>query len=135
MPCSPHYAQVAERAAHRCQYCLAPERLFNKEFEVEHVDPEGRGGPTVLENLVLACRACNGAKGVATLAVDPATGVVVALFHPLRDRWDDHFRLVVPSAMIEGKTGVGRATVERLGMNRTAARDARQIWIALGLYP
>jgi hypothetical protein len=33
---------------------LAPERLFNKEFEVEHVDPEALGGATVLDNLVLA---------------------------------------------------------------------------------
>ncbi len=39
-----HYAAVAERAAHRCEYCRAPEVIFNFPFEVEHVVPPGRGG-------------------------------------------------------------------------------------------
>src|SRR5437867_662822 len=100
MPRSPFYGQVAERALHRCQYCRAPEWLFNKEFEVEHVIPESLGGKTELVNLVLACRACNGAKGQATQAVDPVAGLTERLFHPLTDQWDEHFRVAVPSATI-----------------------------------
>jgi len=32
-----HYAGVAERAGHRCEYCHAPEAIFNLPFEVEHI--------------------------------------------------------------------------------------------------
>ena len=40
-----HYAGVAERAGHRCEYCHAPEAIFNLPFEVEHIVPTSRGGP------------------------------------------------------------------------------------------
>jgi hypothetical protein len=30
------YTLVADRAAHRCEYCHAPELVFNFPFEVEH---------------------------------------------------------------------------------------------------
>ena len=31
------YSEVAERAGHRCEYCRAPEVVFNFPFEVEHI--------------------------------------------------------------------------------------------------
>ena len=34
---SPRYALVAARAKHRCEYCHAPEAIFNFPFEVEHI--------------------------------------------------------------------------------------------------
>jgi hypothetical protein len=34
---NPRHARVAARAAHRCEYCHAPEALFNFPFEVEHI--------------------------------------------------------------------------------------------------
>jgi hypothetical protein len=34
---NPHYQQVARRANHRCEYCHAPEAVFNFPFEVEHI--------------------------------------------------------------------------------------------------
>ena len=36
---NPLYAPVAARAAHRCEYCRAPEVIFNFRFEVEHIIP------------------------------------------------------------------------------------------------
>ena len=30
---NPHYPLVAERAGHRCEYCHAPEVIFNFPFE------------------------------------------------------------------------------------------------------
>lgn len=36
---NPHYPEVSHRAAHRCEYCHAPEVIFNFPFEVEHVIP------------------------------------------------------------------------------------------------
>lgn len=36
---NPNYPPVAERAGHRCEYCHAPEAIFNVLFEVEHIIP------------------------------------------------------------------------------------------------
>jgi hypothetical protein len=33
---NPLYARVAARAGDRCEYCHAPEAVFNFPFEVEH---------------------------------------------------------------------------------------------------
>ena len=41
---NPRYPFVAERAAHRCEYCRAPEAIFNFPFEVEHIIPLSRDG-------------------------------------------------------------------------------------------
>jgi 5-methylcytosine-specific restriction endonuclease McrA len=54
-----HYAAVAERARHRCEYCGAPEAVFNVPFEVEHIRPLVHGGSHVHDNLALSCRSCN----------------------------------------------------------------------------
>jgi len=56
---NPQYALIAERAQHRCEYCHAPEVVFNFPFEVEHVIPMMQGGIDVAGNLALACRSCN----------------------------------------------------------------------------
>jgi len=42
---------------HACAYCTAPADTL------DHVLPRLKGGLTVRENLVPACRPCNGAKG------------------------------------------------------------------------
>lgn len=50
------------RDNHTCQYCGAtPPKL-----EVEHVHPRSRGGRNVWENVVTACRDCNGRKADRT---------------------------------------------------------------------
>jgi len=128
----PHrlYAAVARRARHRCEYCHAPESVFNQEFEVEHVVPRARGGADVLANLALACRSCNLRKGAHERAADPATGALVPLFDPRRDRWGEHFQLRLDNFRIEGLTPMGRATVRQLGMNRAPALRARRLWLA-----
>jgi len=41
---NPRYPLVAQRAAHHCEYCRAPEALFNLPFEVEHLIPPIHGG-------------------------------------------------------------------------------------------
>jgi 5-methylcytosine-specific restriction endonuclease McrA len=53
------YAGVAERASHRCEYCHAPEAIFNVPFEVEHIVPTSWGESDDESNLALACRACS----------------------------------------------------------------------------
>lgn len=132
---NPHYAQVARRASHRCEYCRAPEAVFNFPFEVEHVLPPGYGGTDEDSNLGLSCRACNLYKGSQIEAQDPQTGKSTPLFHPRRDAWEEHFKVDEQSGIITGLTFVGRATVDALKMNRPAQVAARRHWMLLRLFP
>jgi hypothetical protein len=132
---NPRYPPVAQRAGHRCEYCLAPEAIFNSLFEVEHIIPAAREGSDAPDNLALACRACNLAKSDHLNATDEETQTVVALFHPRRDQWDDHFRLDAETGVLLGLTPIGRATLNRLQINSSIQVAARQRWIRLQLYP
>jgi hypothetical protein len=53
---NPHYPLVAQRAAHQCEYCPAPEAVFNMAFEVEHIIPPRHGGRDEPSIGALACR-------------------------------------------------------------------------------
>lgn len=128
------YPAIAERAAYRCEYCHAPESVFNFPFEVEHIRPQARGGATDLDNLALSCRACNLFKSDFATGRDEESQVEVALFHPRRDAWDSHFAVDTERAEIIGLTPVGKATIERLRMNRPRQVSARRRWIQLGLF-
>jgi hypothetical protein len=130
---NPRYAAVAARAGHRCEYCGAPEALFNFPFEVEHIVPPGRGGAEVADNWALACRSCNLFKSDHVDARDPESDQVVRLYQPRSDRWDSHFR-ILPNGHVEGLTNVGRATIHQLQMNASAQIAARQLWLRLGLF-
>ena len=113
---NPHYTQVALRAGHRCEYCHAPEAVFNLPLEVEHIMPVTRGGEDTAANWALACRACNLYKTTHVSGNDPARDAVVRLFHPCEDQWEDHFQVAPESGEMVGRTPVGRATVVRLGL-------------------
>lgn len=64
---------------------LSPPRLgLPFTFSVDHIVARQHGGPTVLENLALACLHCNRHKGPNIAGTDPSTGEIVRLFHP---RW------------------------------------------------
>ena len=132
---NPQYPAVAERAAYRCEYCHAPEIVFNFPFEVEHVLPQAHGGSDDLDNLALACRACNLFKSDFETGQDDESHTEVPLFHPRRDTWGQHFAVDTESAEIVGLTPVGRASVARLQMNRPQQIRARWRWIALGVFP
>ncbi len=126
----PHrlYQAVATRARHRCEYCRAPEKVFNQEFEVDHVVPQARGGSEDFANLALACRSCNLRKGSAQRARDPETGQLLLVFNPRAHDWAEHFILDLETLVIEGLTPIGRATARRLGLNRRVQVDARRLW-------
>ncbi|MCC6417089.1 MAG: HNH endonuclease [Gemmataceae bacterium] len=132
---NPHYSVVAERAGHRCEYCHAPEAIFNFPFEVEHITPVSRQGANEESNLALACRACNLHKADHLAGEDEHTGKTVRLFHPRQDRWKDHFQVDRETGVIRGRTAVGRVTATRLNLNSPLQLDARQQWMRLGLFP
>ena len=128
------YSEVAERAGHRCEYCRAPEVVFNFPFEVEHIIPPCAGGENDLANLALACRSCNVFKSAVVVVRDEATGVDVRLFHPRIDEWTAHFQ---PNAdgQIQPLTPTARVTIQQLRFNVPAQLAARCHWSALGVYP
>jgi hypothetical protein len=128
------YLQVANRAAYRCEYCLAPEIIYNFTFEVEHITPLARGGKSELANLALACRSCNLYKGKAVTALDVETNKQLPLFHPREDRWQEHFR-VNEHCLLEGLTPKGKATINALKLNSERQVSARQQWLRLGIFP
>jgi len=132
---NPRYPLVAERAAHHCEYCLAPEAVFNSPLEVEHIIPANRGGKDEDSNWALSCRSCNLHKSVHVEGIDPETEVTVTLFHPRQDRWSDHFRVEEANSEIVGQSSVGRATVARLKMNTPAQLNGRRQWARLRLFP
>jgi 5-methylcytosine-specific restriction endonuclease McrA len=104
---NPLYPAVAERAEHRCEYCRAPEAIFNLAFEVEHILPTSRGGPDDLANLALACRACNVYKGSRIDGWDEESGVDVPLFDPRTNDWNQHFTIDSATGTIFGLNGPG----------------------------
>ncbi len=132
---NPLYAPVAVRAGHRCEYCRAPEEVFNFPLEIEHITPQARGGTDDLANLALACRACNLFKSDAETGRDDVTRTQATLFHPRRDVWEQHLRYDGETAQLLGLSAAGRATVTRLQMNRPHQVAARRRWAQLGLFP
>ncbi|MGN6367065.1 MAG: HNH endonuclease [Phycisphaerae bacterium] len=124
--------KVAERDQLRCQYCHLTQVGQAAIFHVDHVIPRSAGGVTSELNLVLQCPHCSLHKSNKTSAKDPETGGESQLFHPLTQRWVEHFMLD-GSGFCRGRTPVGRATVEALEMNAAFPRIARSIQIRLGL--
>ena len=132
---NPYYTAIAQRANHRCEYCKAPEVVFNFPFEVEHIVPLSRQGSNDEANLALACRSCNLRKGNRISGVSSSSDIEVRFFHPRENGWSEHFQVNIESGEVLGRTSVGEITVEYLAMNSSAQVAARQLWIRLGLFP
>ena len=127
--------RVAAQAGHRCGYCRTSTFLVGTEFEIDHIVPESFGGRTEEENLWLACPTCNGHKSNRIAAADPATGEVVRLFDPRRQRWSEHFIWTASGDEIIGITPTGRATAEALQLNRPVLVYARWLWVKWRCHP
>jgi len=67
------------------------------------------------------------------MAADPQSGEETRLFHPRRDRWEDHFRW--DGVVVAAVTPVGRATVSALQMNRPLIVAIRTEEALLGRHP
>jgi HNH endonuclease len=107
--------RVRERANGRCEYCRLPERYSPTCFEADHVIPHQHGGPTEFANLAWACFTCNRHRISNLAGIDWETQKRTWLFDPRRQRWHRHFEW--RGATLVGKTAVGRATINVLGIN------------------
>jgi hypothetical protein len=127
--------QVNQADHNRCAYCQTSEANCGIPLTIDHIQPISRGGETSFENLCLACRPCNEFKATLTEAEDPLTGETVRLFNPRSQTWSEHFRWSADGTRVEGLTGVGRATVIALQMNREAVLATRARWVWGGWHP
>lgn len=126
---------VARRAAHVCEYCRSREDFSAESFSVEHILPRILGGKTVAENLAYACQGCNSHKAIKTNAFDPVSEIVVPLFDPRTQNWNEHFAWSKNFIEIIGLTPTGRATVETLKLNRKGVKNLRWALFTVGRHP
>jgi len=130
-----HRRLVQERAVGCCEYCKSQLQYSTDSFSVEHIVPRSRGGTDDLTNLALACQGCNNRKFIAVEATDPLTGQTVPLYNPRRHGWDEHFVWSADFLVICGLTPTGRATVERLDLNREPVVNLRRLLRAAAEHP
>jgi hypothetical protein len=124
---------VEARAQGRCEYCGMHQALQGATFHVEHIMPSARGGASDLDNLAWCCPGCNLHKSDRIVAPDPASGKLVPLFNPRRDRWPVHF--IWDGFQLVGQTPIGRATALVLDFNHPRRILIRQAEDMFGLFP
>ena len=107
---------VARRAGDLCEYCRLPQSASILPHQIDHIIGKQHRGSDDTANLCLCCLRCNLKKGPNIASIDPETGHIVALYHPRRHSWEDHFAVEV-EGIVRGFTPEGRATVLLLGMN------------------
>lgn len=106
--------KVEERAGGYCEYCKFLRKQSPDPFVYEHIIPLVLGGTNDLENLAHACIGCNNLKHAFINPIDPETNEIVALFHPRKEKWSDHFTWSEDALRIIGLTATGRATIAKL---------------------
>lgn len=125
---------VTERAKGLCEYCQTAQVIVI-EMEIDHIIPESADGETSADNLCLACAGCNNFKRDAQTGVDPTSRREVALFNPRTQTWHTHFQWDEQGIRLIGLTPNGRATINRLKINREVAVRARTHWVKAGWHP
>jgi len=130
-----HKQDIAERAGHCCEYCWSQLRFSHDPFSIEHIIPRAAGGSGDATNLAIACQGCNNRKYVSVTAVDPVTGETVPLYNPRQHRWTDHFVWNDDYTVMLGLTPTGRATIEKLQLNRVGVMNLRRVLRLVGEHP
>lgn len=125
--------QVVARGNSRCEYCKLHQDDAFFTHEVDHIYAEKHGGQTSEENLCIACFDCNRHKGSNLCSIDPQTGDIVAIYHPRKDDWDQHFA-IYKNGKIQPLTAIGRVTERVLAFNRLELVAERARLIRLGKY-
>ncbi|MEO0490442.1 MAG: HNH endonuclease signature motif containing protein [Cyanobacteria bacterium P01_A01_bin.123] len=128
-------AYVAQRAKGCCEYCKSQARFSPDPFSIEHIIPVSKGGTDDMENLALSCQGCNGHKYNHTAAYDPVQGKPVSLYHPRQQAWAKHFAWNNDCSIVLGLTAIGRATVEKLQLNRSGVVNLRRALYVIDRHP
>jgi hypothetical protein len=130
----PRRARIRRRAQHACEYCRLPQRASILLHQVDHIIAQQYMGSDEGSNLCLCCLRCNLKKGPNIASTDPEAGNayhIVALFHPRKQRWHEHFQLQ-EDGRIEGLTPEGRATARLLDFNAEERVQLRRLLMRQG---
>jgi hypothetical protein len=128
-------AEVAQRANGCCEYCRSQAQFSPDPFSIEHIMPRSQGGTENSNNLALACQGCNNRKYTHIKVRDPINGELVPLYHPRNQLWEAHFVWNEDFAIVVGLTPTGRATIERLQLNREGVVNLRRVLRAINQHP
>jgi hypothetical protein len=104
-------------------------------MQIDHIVPESDLGLTHLPNLCLACTSCNQYKSDHQTGIDPQTNIHTQLFNPRIQNWSEHFAWDTSGTILIALTSTGRATIERLKINREIVVQARLRWVKAGWHP
>ncbi|MBF0121671.1 MAG: HNH endonuclease [Desulfobacterales bacterium] len=126
---------VSKRAEGCCEYCLSQACFSMQSFSIEHILPVDKGGKTELENLALSCQGCNNHKYNKTEGYDSVIRQIVPLYHPRKQKWNEHFVWNEDCTLIIGITQIGRATVSELHLNREGLINLRRILYTAKKHP
>jgi HNH endonuclease len=126
---------VVERANYYCEYCQLPAAFSSSAFNFEHIFPLVKQGETISSNLAYSCGRCNAHKKDKTEAKDPLTQQIEPLFNPRIDKWSDHFQWSDDDLYVIGITPIGRATINRLKINRDESINLRRLLKLADLHP
>lgn len=102
-------------------------------FQIEHIIPRKHHGTSDADNLALACFACNNHKGANLTGIDPNTGETTRLYHPRKDKWEEHFEW--NEDRLIGRTPIGRTTIDVLAINLPYRCELRLTLIEEGVFP
>jgi hypothetical protein len=114
---------------------VVQEQYSPDSFSVEHIKPIAKGGTQNLDNLAFSCQGCNNRKYTHVEAIDPATQEIALLYHPRQQNWFEHFAWNEDCSVIVGLTPTGRATVEKLQLNRAGLVNLRRILFEMNEHP
>jgi 5-methylcytosine-specific restriction endonuclease McrA len=126
---------IVQRAQACCEYCISQLKFSPDPFSIEHIIPKSKGGTDHLDNLALSCQGCNNRKYTHTEAIDPIAGSLVPLYHPRQQAWTDHFVWSEDFTQMIGITPTGRATIERLNLNREGVVNLRAVLSLINWHP
>ncbi|MBP6811735.1 MAG: HNH endonuclease [Saprospiraceae bacterium] len=124
---------VAERAAHRCEYCRVHQEYLFLPFQIDHIASLKHGGGDEPENLAYACPHCNQFKCTDLSTFLESYQDIVALFNPRIHIWVEHF--MVDHGEILPKSRIGEATIKTLHLNDPERLIHRRLLMEDGLYP
>lgn len=126
--------QVRRRAGDVCEYCRLPQASQEARFTLTMCCHGRSTGQRNWKTSLWRVFTCSLRKSARTSAVDLKTGSIAALFNPRTEVWSDHFAFT-STWRIRGRKPTGRATIEALGMNRTAIVLIRRELVLLNRFP
>lgn len=116
----------------RCAYCRTKVNTGNSYFDIEHIEPRNLHPEWMFlpENLCLACRKCNSAKGDAEVLTNPAATIYPTIsegfkiINPYFDNYFDHIELI-GGFLYHGISPKGMFTISTCNLSRYELAESR----------